>query len=92
MKTTNAKAKVFQTPAGPAPEKELEKTQPKPQTSARRPKKLIHADAVKLEIHGDESLQREMLNTALRNRKTSHTNRKTSQTTVSIIIILSQAT
>merc|ERR1711977_118606 len=55
MKTTNAKAKAFQTPSGPAPEKELEKTQPKQQTSARRPKKLIHADSVKLEVHGDES-------------------------------------
>ncbi|TVY75799.1 hypothetical protein LSUE1_G004764 [Lachnellula suecica] len=54
QKTTNAKAKVFQTPAGPAPEKELEKTQPK-QTSTRRPKKVIHADSVKLEVHGDES-------------------------------------
>ncbi|KAG4439738.1 hypothetical protein IFR05_004760 [Cadophora sp. M221] len=55
MKTTNAKAKAFQTPSGPAPEKELEKTQPKQQASARRPKKLIHADVVKLEVHGDES-------------------------------------
>lgn len=55
MKTTNAKAKAFQTPSGPAPEKELEKTQPKQQTSARRPKKLIHGDSVKLEVHGDES-------------------------------------
>jgi hypothetical protein len=53
MKTTNAKTKAFQTP-GPALEKELEKTQPK-QTSIRRPKKVIHADAVKLEVHGDES-------------------------------------
>ncbi|KAH7408949.1 hypothetical protein BKA64DRAFT_663882 [Cadophora sp. MPI-SDFR-AT-0126] len=55
MKTTNAKAKAFQTPSGPAPEKELEKTQPKQQTSGRRPKKLIHAESVKLEVHGDES-------------------------------------
>lgn len=53
MKTTNAKTKAFQTP-GPALEKELEKTQPM-QTSTRRPKKVIHADAVKLEVHGDES-------------------------------------
>ncbi|CZR69163.1 uncharacterized protein PAC_19063 [Phialocephala subalpina] len=53
-KTTNAKAKAFQTP-GPTLGKELEKAQPKQQTSARRPKKLIHADAVKLEVHGDES-------------------------------------
>jgi hypothetical protein len=53
MKTTNAKTKAFQTP-GPALEKELEKTQPK-QTSTRRPKKVIHADSVKLEVHGDES-------------------------------------
>ncbi|KAF8850528.1 hypothetical protein BDZ45DRAFT_632798 [Acephala macrosclerotiorum] len=54
-KTTNAKAKAFPTPAGPTLGKELDKTQPKQQTSARRPKKLIHADAVKLEVHGDES-------------------------------------
>lgn len=57
MKTTNAKAKAFQTPSGPAPaqDKDLDKTAPKQQTSARRPKKLIHADSVKLEVHGDES-------------------------------------
>jgi hypothetical protein len=54
MKTTNAKAKAFQTPAGPAPEKELEKTQ-RQQTSTRKPKKVIHADTVKLEVHGDDS-------------------------------------
>jgi hypothetical protein len=54
MKTTNAKARAIQTPAGPAPEKELEKSQA-PKTSARRPKKVIHADTVKLQIHGDES-------------------------------------
>jgi hypothetical protein len=54
MKTTNAKAKAIQTPAGPATEKELEKTQA-PKTSARRPKKVTHADTVKLQIHGDES-------------------------------------
>lgn len=54
MKTTNAKAKAIQTPSGPALEKEAEKTQ-KPQTSARRPKKVIHADSVKIEVHGDES-------------------------------------
>jgi hypothetical protein len=53
MKTTNAKTKAFQTP-GPALEKDIEKTQPK-QTSTRRPKKVIHADSVKLEVHGDES-------------------------------------
>ena len=53
MKTTNAKTKAFQTP-GPALEKEIEKTQPI-QTSTRKPKKVIHADAVKLEVHGDES-------------------------------------
>ncbi|KAL2068588.1 hypothetical protein VTL71DRAFT_14925 [Oculimacula yallundae] len=55
MKTTNAKAKAFQTPSGPAPEKELDKTQPKQQTSARKPRKVIHADSIKLEVHGDES-------------------------------------
>jgi hypothetical protein len=54
MKTTNAKAKAIQTPAGPAPEKDLEKTQA-PKTSARRPKKVTHADTVKIQVHGDES-------------------------------------
>jgi hypothetical protein len=54
MKTTNAKARAIQTPAGPALDKGPEKTQA-PKTSARRPKKVIHADAVKLQIHGDES-------------------------------------
>jgi len=56
-KTTNAKAKSFQTPAGPAPEKELGKTpaQPNAQPSARKPKNVTRPEAVKLEIHGDES-------------------------------------
>lgn len=54
MKTTNAKAKAFQTPAGPGPDKETEKSQA-PKTSARRPKRVTHADTVKLQIHGDES-------------------------------------
>lgn len=54
MKTTNAKAKAFQTPAGPAPEKEIERT-PAPQTSARKPKKATHAETSKIAVHGDES-------------------------------------
>lgn len=54
MKTTNAKAKAFQTPASLGPEKEIEKSQG-PKTSARRPKKVTHADTIKLQIHGDES-------------------------------------
>lgn len=58
MKTTNAKAKAFQTPAGPALEKELEKSQPK-QTTTRKVKRVIHADSVKLDVHGDESPLRE---------------------------------
>lgn len=53
MKTTNAKTKVFQTPAGPAPEKELEKTVSK-QTSARRPKPKV-SEKTKIDVHGDES-------------------------------------
>ncbi|KAG0645393.1 hypothetical protein D0Z07_8993 [Hyphodiscus hymeniophilus] len=53
MKTTNAKAKAFQTPAGPA-EKEAEKAQA-PQTSARRLKKVTHAETSKIQVHGDES-------------------------------------
>lgn len=54
MKTTNAKTKAFQTSAGPAPEKEVEKAQA-PQTSARRPKKVTHAETSKIAVHGDES-------------------------------------
>jgi hypothetical protein len=54
MKTTNAKAKAIQTPAGPAPEKELEKTQA-PKTSARRPKRVIHGETTKIQVHGDQS-------------------------------------
>ncbi|KAI9648761.1 hypothetical protein NHQ30_003401 [Ciborinia camelliae] len=53
MKTTNAKTKVFQTPAGPAPEKELEKTVSK-QMSARRPKPKV-SEKIKIDVHGDES-------------------------------------
>ncbi|KAH6663667.1 hypothetical protein B0J14DRAFT_255248 [Halenospora varia] len=53
MKTTNAKTKGAQTP-GLLPENDLEKTQQK-QPSARRPKKVTHAETVKLEVHGDES-------------------------------------
>jgi hypothetical protein len=54
MKTTNAKAKAFQTPGGPSADKAPEKTQFRP-TSARPQKlKLAHAETVKLEIHGDE--------------------------------------
>lgn len=54
MKTTNAKTKGFKTP-GPVGDKELEKTQPTIQSSARRPKKVSHAETVKLEIHGDDA-------------------------------------
>jgi hypothetical protein len=54
MKTTNAKAKAFQTPAGPAAEKEVEKAQAL-QSSTRRPKKVTHAENTKIPVHGDES-------------------------------------
>ena len=54
MKTTNAKAKAFQTPAGPLPQKEIENAQA-PQTSVRRPKKVTHAETSKIAVHGDES-------------------------------------
>ena len=53
MKTTNAKAKAFQTP-GPAIEKEAEKGHA-PQSTARRPKKVTHAETSKIQVHGDES-------------------------------------
>jgi hypothetical protein len=56
MKTTNAKAKAFQTPAAPLIDKDPLKPQTKP-TSARRPKpKASHAETIKLNIHGDENV------------------------------------
>ncbi len=55
VKTTNAKAKAFQTPAGPTIDKDLDKTQTKP-ASAKRPKpKISHAETVKLSVHGDDA-------------------------------------
>ncbi|KAH8804563.1 hypothetical protein F5884DRAFT_418131 [Xylogone sp. PMI_703] len=53
-KTTNAKAKVLQTPAGPAAEKGPEKTQPKQPSANRLKSKVPHAEFAKLHIHGDE--------------------------------------
>ncbi|KFY30022.1 hypothetical protein V494_08314 [Pseudogymnoascus sp. VKM F-4513 (FW-928)] len=54
MKTTNAKTKAFQTPAGPEMDKGPEKTQIKPTSTRPLRQKISHADTVKLEIHGDE--------------------------------------
>lgn len=57
MKTTNAKTKAFQTPGDTMLMPESVKTvAPK---SSRRPKKVIHGDTVKLQVHGDESPLRE---------------------------------
>ncbi|KAM3078545.1 hypothetical protein ACMFMG_006417 [Clarireedia jacksonii] len=53
MKTTNAKTKVFQTPAGPGVEKELEKTVSK-QPSVRKPRSRV-TEKVKIDVHGDDS-------------------------------------
>ncbi|ESZ94594.1 hypothetical protein SBOR_5005 [Sclerotinia borealis F-4128] len=58
MKTTNAKTKVFQTPAGPTPDKELEKTASR-QMSARRPKPKV-SQKIKIDVHGDESPLRDV--------------------------------
>ncbi|OBT45310.1 hypothetical protein VE00_03635 [Pseudogymnoascus sp. WSF 3629] len=54
MKTTNAKAKAFQTPAGPEMDKAPEKTQIRPTSTRPLRQKISHVDTVKLEIHGDE--------------------------------------
>jgi hypothetical protein len=54
MKTTNAKTKAFQTPAGPETDKAPEKTQIKPTSTRPLRQKISHVDTVKLEIHGDE--------------------------------------
>lgn len=52
-KTTNAKAKGLQTPAGPAIERELDNTLLK-QANTKKPKKVTHAET-KIAVHGDES-------------------------------------
>ncbi|PQE11378.1 Cyclopropane-fatty-acyl-phospholipid synthase protein [Rutstroemia sp. NJR-2017a BVV2] len=53
MKTTNAKTKVFQTPAGPELDKEPEKTVSK-QPSVRKPRSKV-TEKIKIDVHGDES-------------------------------------
>lgn len=54
MKTTNAKAKPFQSPAGPNTDKALEKTQIKPTSTRPLRQKISHVDTVRLEVHGDD--------------------------------------
>lgn len=54
MKTTNAKAKAFQTPVGPETDKAPEKTQLRPTSTRPLRQKISHAETIKLEIHGDE--------------------------------------
>jgi vacuolar-type H+-ATPase subunit H len=54
MKTTNAKTRAFQTPAGPMSNKDLEKTHVKP-TNSRRPKpRALHAETVKVDVLEDD--------------------------------------
>ena len=59
LKTTNAKAKVFQTPA-PAPvDDDLDKANQKSAT-ARKPKpRVSHAEMTKLEVLGDKDVLEE---------------------------------
>lgn len=54
LKTTNAKAKAFQTPAPPAVDNDAGKSNQK-SVSARKPKpRVSHAEMIKLEVSGDK--------------------------------------
>jgi len=55
MKTTNAKTKAFQTPAATVLDKDPLKTQTKPTSARRLKQKISHAEAIKLNIHGDDN-------------------------------------
>jgi hypothetical protein len=56
LKTTNAKAKVLQTPAADPVENGLNKDNQKSAT-ARKPKpRVSHSEMTKLEIHGDQDV------------------------------------
>ena len=53
MKTTNAKAKAFQTPAPPPADNDLGKTNQKTLSARKAKPRVSHAEMTKLEILGD---------------------------------------
>lgn len=53
MKTTNAKAKAFQTPAPPPANNDLGKTNQKTVSARKAKPRVSHAEMTKLEVLGD---------------------------------------
>lgn len=59
MKTTNAKAKAFQTPAPPPAENDLVKTNQKSVSARKAKPRISHAEMTKLEVLGDKDVLEE---------------------------------
>lgn len=59
MKTTNAKAKAFQTPAPPPADNDLGKTNQKSVSARKAKPRISHAEMTKLEVLGDTDVLEE---------------------------------
>ena len=59
MKTTNAKAKAFQTPAPPPTDNDLGKTNQKSLSARKAKPRVSHAEMTKLEVLGDKDVLEE---------------------------------
>ena len=59
MKTTNAKAKAFQTPAPPLAHNDLGKTNQKTVSARKARPRVSHAEMTKLEVLGDVNVLEE---------------------------------
>ncbi len=54
MKTTNAKAKAFQTPAPPPVDNDVDKLKQKSASARKAKPRISHAEMTKLEVLGDK--------------------------------------
>ncbi len=59
MKTTNAKAKAFQTPAPPPADNDMGKTNQKSVSERKAKPRVSHAEMTKLEVLGDKDVLEE---------------------------------
>lgn len=59
MKTTNARAKAFQTPAPPPADNDLGKTNQKSVSARKAKPRISHAEMTKLEVLGDKDVLEE---------------------------------
>ena len=59
MKTTNAKARAFQTPAPPPADNDVGKTNQKSVSARKAKPRISHAEMTKLEVLGDKDLLEE---------------------------------